>query len=136
MIPAICILHRDISFRLRQKQGVTDLPEHAHLRGVKGGYTPAEGDETLDQRARGIGGVKSSCGEENLLDLDTDPRYGGVAPPTPPYPALPLPYPPLPPTTPLYPTLSHSTPPNLDTDPRYAGVATDLSSSQVDALRS
>jgi len=54
-------------------QGVTDLPEHAHMKGVPGGYTK-EGDVTLDQRARGMGGVQSSCGEENLVDLDSDPR--------------------------------------------------------------
>ena len=24
-----------------------------------------------------MGGVQSSCGEENLLDLDSDPRYSG-----------------------------------------------------------
>mmetsp|Transcript_36927 Transcript_36927/g.61200 ORF Transcript_36927/g.61200 Transcript_36927/m.61200 type:complete len:499 (+) Transcript_36927:65-1561(+) len=57
-------------------QGTTDLPEHAHMKGVAGGYTK-EGEITLDQRARGMGGVRSSCGEENLIDLDTDPRYAG-----------------------------------------------------------
>ena len=57
-------------------QGTTDLPEHAHMRGVDGGYTGETGI-TLDQRARGMGGVNSSCGEENLIDLDTDPRYAG-----------------------------------------------------------
>ena len=43
------------------------------MKGVAGGYT-GEGSLTLDQRARGMGGVNSSCGEENLIDLDTDPR--------------------------------------------------------------
>lgn len=57
-------------------QGTSDLPEHAHMKGVDGGYTGEKG-VTLDQRARGMGGVQSSCGEENLIDLDTDPRYAG-----------------------------------------------------------
>ena len=58
------------------RQGVSSLPEHAHMKGVDGGYTGEKGI-TLDQRARGMGGVLSSCGEENLLECDTDPRYAG-----------------------------------------------------------
>ena len=57
-------------------QGTSDLPEHAHMKGVDGGYTGERGI-TLDQRARGMGGLNSSCGEENLVDLDSDPRYAG-----------------------------------------------------------
>jgi hypothetical protein len=57
-------------------QGTSCLPEHSHMKGVDGGYTGEKGI-TLDMRARGMGGVQSSCGEENLLDLDTDPRYAG-----------------------------------------------------------
>ena len=57
-------------------QGTTDLPEHSHMKGVPGGYTQ-EADTTLDQRARGMGGLHASCGEENLCDLDSDPRYPG-----------------------------------------------------------
>ena len=57
-------------------QGTSDLPEHAHMKGVDGGYTGEKG-VTLDQRTRGMGGVQSSCGEENLIDLDADPRYAG-----------------------------------------------------------
>ena len=57
-------------------QGTSDLPEHRHMKGVDGGYTGEKG-VTLDQRARGMGGVQSSCGEENLIDLDSDPRYAG-----------------------------------------------------------
>mmetsp|Transcript_20646 Transcript_20646/g.63082 ORF Transcript_20646/g.63082 Transcript_20646/m.63082 type:complete len:454 (-) Transcript_20646:1793-3154(-) len=57
-------------------QGCSDLPEHAHMKGVDGGYTGEMG-VTIDQRARGMGGTLSSCGEENLIDLDTDPRYAG-----------------------------------------------------------
>jgi hypothetical protein len=40
-------------------QGTSDLPEHAHMKGVDGGYTGEKG-VTLDQRARGMGGVHSS----------------------------------------------------------------------------
>lgn len=57
-------------------QGTSDLPEHRHMKGVDGGYTGERG-VTLDQRTRGMGGVQSSCGEENLIDLDSDPRYKG-----------------------------------------------------------
>jgi hypothetical protein len=57
-------------------QGTSDLPEHQHMKGVDGGYTGEKG-VSLDQRARGMGGVQSSCGEENLIDLDADPRYAG-----------------------------------------------------------
>ena len=42
---------------------VTDLPEHRHMRDVDGGYTGEEGRD-LDSRARGMGGLQSSCGEE------------------------------------------------------------------------
>ena len=56
------------------EQGCSDLPEHRHMKGVAGGYTNDADGLTLDQRARGMGGVCSSCGEENLIDLDTDPR--------------------------------------------------------------
>lgn len=56
-------------------QVTSDLPEHAHMRGVDGGYT-GEAGVTLDNRTRGMGGLKSSCGEENLLCLEGDPTYG------------------------------------------------------------
>jgi len=59
------------------EQGCSDLPEHRHMKGVAGGYTNDADGLTLDQRARGMGGVRSSCGEENLVDLDSDPRYAG-----------------------------------------------------------
>jgi hypothetical protein len=59
-----------------EHQGTSDLPEHRHMKGVDGGYTGEKG-VTLDQRARGMGGLQTSCGEENLLDLDSDPRYAG-----------------------------------------------------------
>ncbi|KAG8464487.1 hypothetical protein KFE25_003550 [Diacronema lutheri] len=57
-------------------QVTSDLPEHAHMKGVDGGYT-AEAGVTVDQRSRGMGGLKSSCGEENLLNIDDDPCYRG-----------------------------------------------------------
>ena len=68
-------------------QGTSDLPEHSHMKGVDGGYTGEKGI-TLDQRARGMGGVHSSCGEENLIDLDSDPRYRGREIPPHPTPVL------------------------------------------------
>jgi len=56
---------------------LTTLPEFRHLRGVKGGLTLHEGDATLDERSRGQGGLFPVCGEENLLDCASDPRYAG-----------------------------------------------------------
>lgn len=32
---------------------------------------------TIDERTRGLGGLQASCGEENLVSHDADPRYGG-----------------------------------------------------------
>jgi hypothetical protein len=58
------------------EQGTSELPEHRHMKGIDGGYTGEKG-VTLDMRARGMGGVQSSCGEENLKDMDSDPRYAG-----------------------------------------------------------
>ena len=90
-----------------RRQGVSDLPEHAHLRKRRGDFTseatndprrttrfgvwaersedgrgfslPLLGAEslTVDERTRGLGGLQTSCGEENLLALDLDPRYPG-----------------------------------------------------------
>jgi hypothetical protein len=69
--------HRGAAFHIIGVGQVTsDLPEHRHMKGVDGGYTGEKGI-TLDQRTRGMGGVQSSCGEENLIDLDSDPRYAG-----------------------------------------------------------
>ncbi|MCX5684751.1 MAG: hypothetical protein NT049_13830 [Planctomycetota bacterium] len=48
-------------------QQVSDLPEHRHLKGK-----PFDGTKTVDERARGLGGLCSSCCEENLLMLPTD----------------------------------------------------------------
>lgn len=52
-------------------QGTSDLPEHRHLKGK-----PFDGNLTVDQRTRGLGGLLTSCGEENLLELPGD-RYRG-----------------------------------------------------------
>jgi hypothetical protein len=52
-------------------QVTSDLPEHRHLKGK-----PFEGRQTVDQRTRGLGGLLTSCGEENLLRLRED-RYRG-----------------------------------------------------------
>jgi len=93
------------------RQVTTDLPEHRHLRGVRGAVPGevAEDEEarrlaesvgrdraalspelerrrrrllpssqmTLDERSRGMGGLQASCGEENLLAPEADPRYRG-----------------------------------------------------------
>ncbi len=52
-------------------QVTSDLPEHRHLKGK-----PFDGKLTVDQRTRGLGGLLTSCGEENLLRLEKD-RYRG-----------------------------------------------------------
>jgi hypothetical protein len=49
-------------------QDPTDLP---YLRWWKG--RPYDGQLTMDERTRGVGGLIASCGEENLLRLDSDP---------------------------------------------------------------
>lgn len=55
-----------------KNQEVSDLPELRHWKG-----RPYDGDLTIDQRTRGVGGDRFSCsGEENLLKLPGD-RYVG-----------------------------------------------------------
>ena len=54
-------------------QVTSDLPEHRRL---KGKPLPEYNGLTVDQRTRGLGGLLTSCGEENLLKLDND-RYRG-----------------------------------------------------------
>jgi len=56
-----------------RNQVTSDLPEFHHL---KGKPLPEYNGLTIDQRTRGMGGLVSSCGEENLLRLPTD-RYRG-----------------------------------------------------------
>jgi len=52
-------------------QQTSDLPAHRHLKG-----RPFESHgkrfESVDVRARGLGGLPASCGEENLLKLPSD----------------------------------------------------------------
>src|SRR5262249_28775151 len=52
-------------------QVTSDLPEHRHLKGK-----PFDGKLTVDERTRGLGGLLTSCGAENLLRLPGD-RYAG-----------------------------------------------------------
>jgi hypothetical protein len=54
-------------------QVTTDLPEWRHDKGK-----PLEeyNGLTRDQRTRGMGGLMTSCGEENLLRLDKDKYHG------------------------------------------------------------
>lgn len=54
-------------------QVTSDLPE---WRFDKGKPLPEYNGLTIDQRTRGMGGLVSSCGEENLLKLEKD-RYRG-----------------------------------------------------------
>ena len=54
-------------------QVTSDLPEHRHMKGKK---INQYNDQTVDERTRGLGGLLTSCGEENLLRLETD-RYRG-----------------------------------------------------------
>ena len=54
-------------------QVTSDLPE---FRDLKGKPLPEYNGLTIDQRTRGLGGLLTSCGEENLLRLDND-RYKG-----------------------------------------------------------
>ncbi len=55
-----------------RNQVTSDLPEHQHLKGKK----IYDGKLTVDERTRGLGGLLTSCGEENLLRLPED-RYKG-----------------------------------------------------------
>ncbi|RYX82651.1 hypothetical protein EON83_18300 [bacterium] len=54
-------------------QVTSDLPEHRDMKGHK---IPEYGGLTVDERTRGLGGLLTSCGEENLLKLPQD-RYKG-----------------------------------------------------------
>lgn len=57
-----------------KNQQTSDLPEFQYMKGVK--YVD-NGDTTdIDKRTRGLGGIWTSCGEENLLNLPGD-RYAG-----------------------------------------------------------
>jgi hypothetical protein len=54
-----------------RNQVTSDLPEFRELKGK-----PFDGQQTVDERTRGLGGLLASCGEENLLRLPED-RYLG-----------------------------------------------------------
>ena len=56
-------------------QVTTDLPEWRQDKG-KPIYEPTYNGLTRDQRTRGMGGRLTSCGEENLLQLDNDKYHG------------------------------------------------------------
>lgn len=54
-------------------QVTSDLPQHRELKGKK---LDQYNGLTVDERTRGLGGLLTSCGEENLLQLPGD-RYKG-----------------------------------------------------------
>ena len=54
-------------------QVTSDLPDFRHLKGKR---LEEYNGLTIDQRTRGMGGLHTSCGEENLLKLKTDRYYG------------------------------------------------------------
>lgn len=56
-----------------KNQVTSDLPEHRHMKGKK---INSYNNMTVDERTRGLGGLLTSCGEENLLRLKED-RYRG-----------------------------------------------------------
>jgi alpha-glucosidase len=56
-----------------REQVTTDLPEWRQDKGVP---RPEYNGKTRDERTRGMGGLLTSCGEENLLRLEKD-RYRG-----------------------------------------------------------
>jgi len=56
-----------------KEQVTSDLPEHRHMKGQK---IDSYGGKTVDERTRGLGGLLTSCGEENLLRLDKDHYHG------------------------------------------------------------
>jgi hypothetical protein len=58
-----------------RNQVTTDLPEWQHDKHVPL-YEPTYNGSTRDRRTRGMGGLITSCGEENVLNLPND-RYRG-----------------------------------------------------------
>ncbi len=49
-----------------RRQKVTDLPMYRHMAGVA-----FDGEQTMDERARGYGGLHACCSEDSLLKLPT-----------------------------------------------------------------
>ena len=106
-VPARLRRHGAAIHIVGSRQQVSNLPEHAHLRGRRGDYADEARNDprrterhgvwaersdnargyrypllsadqlTVDDRTRGLGGLICSCGEENLVEHDTDPRYAG-----------------------------------------------------------
>ena len=78
-IPSVrsVLLERGAELHIIGRDELTsDLPEFRSQRGVV--YTDEKGARvTIDSRTRGKGGLRASCGEENLLQLPND-RYHGV----------------------------------------------------------
>ena len=58
-----------------RNQVTTDLPEFRSDKHVPL-YEPTYNGLTRDRRTRGMGGLITSCGEENLLSLTNDHYYG------------------------------------------------------------
>jgi hypothetical protein len=57
-----------------RNQHTSDLPE---LHGYRGKDWDKSTHQDIDRRTRGVGGLYSSCGEENLLGLPSDRYRGG-----------------------------------------------------------
>ena len=57
-------------------QVTSDLPEFRHLKGKPYQGKPTEKITTIDERTRGMGGLRFSCGEENLLKMEKDRYFG------------------------------------------------------------
>lgn len=75
-LPSVRVKLRDAGAALHiigRDQVTTDLPEWRH---DKGKPLAEYNGLTRDQRTRGMGGLLTSCGEENLLRLEKD-RYRG-----------------------------------------------------------
>lgn len=75
-MPSVCARLRAAGAELQiigRNQVTTDLPD---WRQDKGKPLPEYHGLTRDQRTRGMGGLHTSCGEENLLKLEKDRYYG------------------------------------------------------------
>ncbi len=57
-------------------QVTTDLPDYRHMKGKPFQGKSTEKITTVDERTRGFGGLRFSCGEENLLKLKEDRYFG------------------------------------------------------------
>lgn len=57
-------------------QVTSDLPDYREMKGKPFQGKPGEKVQTVDERTRGFGGLRWSCGEENLLKLKEDRYFG------------------------------------------------------------